>query len=180
MNGGVLNAAAGIFRLYASGKTFIATYKQGKKSWQTGEGWGKTFLLLGASILAAINLGQMASQGSEMMAADKAAESANNATDIASSNKSISLRDGEVIETPNGKVKITSMNDDGSINYSMKGTDGSVIEGRIESSSVDKIMAGGDEIKQKMFNNVAKSHNVNIDSFKGKNPFDVNRRRFNA
>ena len=33
MNGGVLNAAAGIFRLYASGKTFIATYKQGKKSW---------------------------------------------------------------------------------------------------------------------------------------------------
>jgi hypothetical protein len=33
MNGGVLNAAAGIFRIYVSGKTFIATYKQGKKSW---------------------------------------------------------------------------------------------------------------------------------------------------
>ena len=69
---GIINAAAGIFRIYASGKTFVATYKQGKKSWETGEGWAKTFLLIGGSILAVINLGQMAAQGSEMMAADQA------------------------------------------------------------------------------------------------------------
>jgi predicted methyltransferase MtxX (methanogen marker protein 4) len=103
----------------------------------------------------------MASQGSEMMATDGGTDSA---TDIAPSNKSVGLRDGEVIETPNGKVKITSLNDDGSLNYRMEGTDGSVSEGRIASSSVDKMMAGGDEIKQKIFNNVAKAHHVDIDA----------------
>ena len=72
LNGGVVNAVAGIFRIYASGKTFVATYKQGKKSWETGEGWGKTFLLIGASIFAIVNLGQMAAQGNAMMAANQA------------------------------------------------------------------------------------------------------------
>lgn len=76
MHGGIVNAVAGIFRIYASGKTFVATYKQGKKSWETGEGWGKTFMLIGASIFAIVNLGQMAAQGNAMMAADQAKNAA--------------------------------------------------------------------------------------------------------
>ena len=76
LNGGVVNAVAGIFRIYASGKTFVATYKQGKKSWETGEGWAKTFLLIGGSIFAIVNLGQMAAQGNAMMAADQAKNAA--------------------------------------------------------------------------------------------------------
>jgi hypothetical protein len=80
LNGGIVNAASGIFRIYASGKTFVATYKQGKKSWETGEGWGKTFIMLGLSILAIVNLGQMASQGLEMMGADQAENAASAAS----------------------------------------------------------------------------------------------------
>jgi hypothetical protein len=72
LHGGILNALSGSFRIIASGKTFIATYKQGKKSWESGEGWGKTFMMIGLSILALINLGNMASAGSDMMAADGA------------------------------------------------------------------------------------------------------------
>ena len=62
----------GIFKLYASGKTFVDTYKAGKKSWESGTGWAKTFLMIGLSILACVNLGQMAAQGKAMMAADQA------------------------------------------------------------------------------------------------------------
>ena len=108
MNGGVINAAMGILRLYASGKTFIATYKQGKKSWQTGEGWGKTFLFLGASILAAINLGQMASNGSEMMAA---ADQAKNTASAAGEGAKATVGNGISGANPydleyNGKLKL--------------------------------------------------------------------------
>ena len=79
LHGGIINAAIGIFRIYASGKTFVATYKQGKKSWESGEGWGKTFLMIGMSILAIVNLGQMAAQGNAMMAADQAKNAASTA-----------------------------------------------------------------------------------------------------
>ena len=50
----------------------MATYKAGKKSWESGEGWGKTLLMIGLSIIACVNLGQMAEQGRAMMAADQA------------------------------------------------------------------------------------------------------------
>jgi len=83
LHGGIINAAIGIFRIYASGKTFVATYKQGKKSWESGEGWGKTFLMIGMSILAIVNLGQMAAQGNAMMAADAAKNASNAAGEAA-------------------------------------------------------------------------------------------------
>lgn len=79
MHGGIVNAVAGVFRIYASGKTFVATYKQGKKSWESGEGWGKTFLMLGMSIMAIVNLGQMAAAGNAQMAADAAKNAAGEA-----------------------------------------------------------------------------------------------------
>jgi hypothetical protein len=61
--GGAGNAIAGIFKLVGAGKTFHATYKQGKKSWESGEGWGKFFLLLIGSIFAVITIAGMAVQG---------------------------------------------------------------------------------------------------------------------
>ena len=65
--GGAGNAIAGVFKLVGAGKTFHATYKQGKKSWESGEGWGKFFLLLIGSIFAVITIAGMAVQGRQML-----------------------------------------------------------------------------------------------------------------
>lgn len=118
LNGGVVNAVAGVFRIYASGKTFIATYKQGKKSWETGEGWAKTFLLIGGSIFAIVNLGQMAAQGNAMMAADQAKNAASAASEGAkeavgnASAEGYSVSIGDEFKTSSGiKFKIDDLGD---------------------------------------------------------------------
>lgn len=118
LNGGVVNAVAGVFRIYASGKTFIATYKQGKKSWETGEGWAKTFLLIGGSIFAIVNLGQMAAQGNAMMAADQAKNAASAASEGAkeavgnAGAEGYSVSVGDEFKTSSGiKFKIDDLGD---------------------------------------------------------------------
>ena len=118
LNGGVVNAVAGVFRIYASGKTFIATYKQGKKSWETGEGWAKTFLLIGGSIFAIVNLGQMAAQGNAMMAADQAKNAASAASEGAkeavgnAGAEGYSVSIGDEFKTSSGiKFKIDDLGD---------------------------------------------------------------------
>ena len=162
MHGGIVNAVAGIFRIYASGKTFVATYKQGKKSWETGEGWGKTFMLIGASIFAIVNLGQMAAQGNAMMAADQAKNAASAAGKGAAeaakgaASGNVGISNGEVIKTPNGTVKITGFRPDGGVSYEVKMPDGSTGISNLSAKEVGKLMQSGN--KAEFFANVAKQH----------------------
>ena len=157
LHGGIINAAIGIFRIYASGKTFVATYKQGKKSWESGEGWGKTFLMIGMSILAIVNLGQMAAQGNAMMAADAAknaskaageaaAEGGKSAASSANSG-GYSLKAGETVQTPNGPIKITGFRSDGGVNVEIPGTDGSTGMTTISAKDIAGINSNEDKIK---------------------------------
>ena len=169
LNGGVVNAVAGIFRIYASGKTFIATYKQGKKSWETGEGWAKTFLLIGGSIFAIVNLGQMAAQGNAMMAADQAknaakaaSEGAKEAVGSAGSGGDVSIINGEIIKTPNGNVEITGFRPDGGISYEVKLPDGTVGISNLSAREVGKLFVSGN--KTEFFSEIAKQH-ATVDMF---------------
>ena len=102
LHGGILNAIGGAFKLYGAGKTFIATYKQGKKSWESGEEWGKFFLLLATSILAIFAIGQMAAKGQALMDAANASAGAGSVS--ASANAAVSDNPFDL----NGDGKMTS------------------------------------------------------------------------
>jgi hypothetical protein len=56
-----------IFKVVAAGSTFYLTYKQGKKSWESGEEWGKFFILLITSVCMALSLKPMIEDGVNIM-----------------------------------------------------------------------------------------------------------------
>ncbi len=58
-SGGAVNMMAGVFKIFAAGKMFKATYKAGKRSWTEGDEWSTFFAYLVGSVFAGSVLLQM-------------------------------------------------------------------------------------------------------------------------